>query len=112
MVRREEIHAYVRAYNWDDGAETILRTISSPTVDRATALMAYWLMEGPWHSYMASKYGQHPYARDLSELQERLLGDYYGEAQLQYSPETDLRLSRVQVRELRQAGLPDALLIA
>lgn len=111
-MNREELHAYVRGYNWDDGAEAVFRALDSPTVDRATALMAYWLLEGPWHSYMAAEYGPHPHAPDLATLQERLLGTYYTKAQLPFSPEEDMELSKVQLLRLRKAGLPDALLVA
>lgn len=109
-MKPTELHSYIRDYNWDDGPERVFELLEQPEVDRATALLAYWELQGPWHSFMQDAYGRHPYAAHVAALQARLLGGFYARAELNFSPVEDLGVSKVQLLKLRRAGLPDALL--
>jgi len=105
-----ELHSYVKNYNWDDGPERIFELLEEPEIDRATALLAYWLVQGPWHSFQQESYGRHPYAEQVAALQDRLLGGFYARAELTFSPTEDLGVSKVQLLKLRRARIPDSLL--
>jgi hypothetical protein len=45
----EELHAFVRAWNWDKGFWAIAEIIRNPACEAATALMAYWTAGPEWY---------------------------------------------------------------
>lgn len=51
----EELHAFVRAWNWDKGVWAIAEIIRNPTCEAATALMAYWTAGPEWYLSCADR---------------------------------------------------------
>lgn len=109
-MNETQLHDYIRDFNWDGDAHEIFRLLDHPMVARATALMAYWLLEGPWHGYSEIDHGDHPHAEEVALLQQRLLSGFYAEADLRFSAFDDYGLSKVQAFKFRKQGLPEALL--
>ncbi|MCB9688299.1 MAG: DUF4274 domain-containing protein [Alphaproteobacteria bacterium] len=104
-----ELHRYVRAYNWDDGVEPILALLDDPAVERATALLVYWLLQGPWHTFLPESFGPHPHDAAIRMLQDRLLANEFPSGTLAFDAIGDLGVTRVQLLRLSRAGMPEGL---
>jgi hypothetical protein len=102
------LHEWVDRYNWDDGLAPIWAIADSPKTEAATALMIYWRLGGPWLQESSGRASEE--ARRLQDLvRERFLAGFYPRGPSRFDPTESL--SRVQLHQLRKAGLPEALLV-
>src|SRR5581483_9088633 len=101
------LHDWVCRYNWDDGLEPIWSIADNPATEFATALLIYWRLGGPWLE--SEPTGINAEAKRLQDkIRDRLLSGFYPVGRAIFDPLTEL--SRVQVYQLRKAGLPALLL--
>jgi hypothetical protein len=102
----EQLHAFARGYNWDDGFAAPRAVLASPRCERGTALLIYWAAGGPFDEKTAR--GHH--RNFLTEARERLLGGEFQEEVVAYDPIADNQINKVQLLKLRRAGVPEALI--
>jgi hypothetical protein len=102
MSPREQFD-FVRAYNWDDGVSAILPIINSDDCALEMAVLAYWRLEGPWNISASVE-------RDLCALLvESIINGKYKPMGIEYDPASDSNLSKVQIYQLKNAGIPSLL---
>jgi hypothetical protein len=104
-----ELHEWVARYNWDDGLNPIWSIAESDQTEFATALMIYWRLGGPWLESDSSPVNAEA-KRLLTTVRERLLAGNYRRGGARFDPGEGL--SRVQLYQLRKAGVPELLLTA
>src|SRR5689334_14017764 len=101
MKTPQELHDWVRSYNWDSGLAPIWPIAQSDRTELATALLIYWRLEGPWFQEGSSANEE---AERLHALVERrLLAGVYAKGSVRYDPVADNGLSRVQVFKLKKS---------
>jgi len=102
-----KLHDWVARYNWDDGLEPMWVVAESRQTERATALMIYWRLGGPWLE--AETGGVNSGAKRLQDvIRERVLAGFYPRLSSVFDPRSEL--SKVQIYQLLKDGLPEALL--
>jgi hypothetical protein len=107
LMDSAQLHQWVARYNWDDGLAPIWVIADSSQTEFATALMVYWLLGGPWlKAEPGSVNGEAKRLQDL--VRERLLAGFYPRGSCRFDPRPEL--SRVQLYQLRRAGVPELLL--
>jgi hypothetical protein len=100
------LHEWVAGYNWDDGLAPMWPIAESPRTEFAMALLIYWRLGGPW---LDDTTGVNAEAVQLQALvRERLLSAFYPRGAAQFDPSAER--SRVQLYQLRKAGVPKLLL--
>jgi hypothetical protein len=104
MKTPQELHEWVRSYNWDDGLAPIWPVVQSDTTELATALLIYWRLEGPW--FQGGAHANEEAGRLHALVERRLLEGVYAKGSVRYDPVADNGLSRVQISKLKQSGLP------
>jgi hypothetical protein len=101
------LHEWVTEYNWDDGLAPMWPIADSPRTEFATALLIYWRLGGPWLEVDAA-----PVNAEAVQLQalvrERLLAGFYLQGTARFDPSAEL--SRVQLHQFREAGVPEVLI--
>jgi len=107
-MEADQLHEWVDAYNWDDGLASIWPIAESPQTQFATALLIYWRLGGPWLERDAALVNDEA-VRLQKMIREQLLAGFYAQGTSRFDPSGEL--SKVQLYQLRKAGVPDALLV-
>jgi len=102
-----QLHQWVEEHNWDDGLSPMWPIAESPRTEFATALLMYWRLGGPWLEANPEQVNQEA-ARLQKLIREQLLAGFYSRGASRFDPSTEL--TKVQLYQLRKAGLPDMLL--
>jgi hypothetical protein len=102
----EQLHAFVRGYNWDDGFGTHRAVLGNPRCERGTALLIYWAAGGPFDEETARA----DHRGVLIDARERVLGGGLPEEVVFYDPVADNQINKAQLLKLRRAGMPDELI--
>src|SRR5262245_1545405 len=101
-----QLHEWVARYNWDDGLAPMWGIADNPRTEFATALMIYWRLGGPWLE--AGPGSMSAEAKRLQDVvRDRLLAGFYPRGSSRFDPSAEL--SRVQLYQLRRAGVPELL---
>jgi hypothetical protein len=101
------LHEWVAAYNWDDGLAPMWLIADSLRTEFATALLIYWRLGGPWLEGDSAPVNAEA-VRLQAVVRERLLAGFYSRGTTRFDPSAEL--SRVQLHQLRRAGVPELLL--
>ena len=102
-----ELHEWVAEYNWDEGLAPMWAIAEYPRTERATALLMYWRLGGPWLEADSSAVNTE--ARRLqAAVRERLVAGFYPAGASSFDPAEEVSATRLH--QLRRAGTPEVLL--
>jgi len=104
----EQAFKLVYEYNWDDGVENVLPIISEPSCEFATALLAYWRLEGPYF-FQGGHHPGHEHEALLDKLYSQLVRGHFQHGGARFDPVREYSLSRVDLHKFRKVGLPEEL---
>jgi hypothetical protein len=107
-MNHEHLFRTLRDFNWDDDLSEVAPALQSPDCALECAVLAFWRLEGPWH--YIGELPIHEHAGLVRDLAARILKGDLRTAGIAYDPTQDQQLSKVQVRKLLQAGLPEVFL--
>jgi len=88
----EDIHRSLLTVNWDDAdLEHPLwaRILADPSVDRATALAAYWMSGPRWHKQHTAEEACQKDGAVSEEIEERYVAGFWTQAGIGYDPRCD-----------------------
>ena len=108
-----ELHRWVFNYNMDDGHAPLWSIIDSHRTEFATALLIYWLCNGPWMEMDPAKYDHEVHKEAVSLVRcvrERLLGGNYAKGTVRFDPRKNIDITQTMIDKFTKAGIPKELL--
>ena len=110
----DELHEYVLAYNWDNGADAMLRVVERDDCDLGTALTVFWLADPTplfdGEGQATGTESDDTRYRLLRYIHDRILGSGYSRKQIRVDPVGEFIPNRLQRVLLQRQGVPAVFL--